>query len=327
MRVDLRLTRNVLRSVRTGGALPIAGAVSILGAALILGAGTSADRDLGTEAESAPETAAVRPSLPVEVNDRVAHWMERFQTADRATFERYLERRGLYEQMIRGKLRARGMPEELIYLAMIESGFAPDAVSPVAATGLWQFMAGTARAEGLRIDTWVDERRDPVMATDAALDYLEGLHDRFGSWTLAAAAYNAGPTRVARVLRRRDVHQRSDERVYWDVIDALPRETREYVPKLLAARVLAEEPEVYGFEVAPAPAYAFERVMVPGGTWLTSVARSLALPPSVIRELNPQFLRGRTPPGSAYPVRVPVGAPPVVVAYLNSPQGVGPAAD
>ncbi len=321
MRVDVRLTRNVLRRGRTGVA-----ALGV-GAALTLGAAYAPDGRDEPEADASLEVGTGHPSLPAPFNERVAHWRERFQTVERATFERYLERRGLYERMIREKLRARGMPEELIYLAMIESGFAPDAVSPVAATGLWQFMAETARAEGLRIDTWVDERRDPILATDAALDYLQGLHDRFGSWTLAAAAYNAGPTRVARILRRQDLDDRSDEGVYWDVIDALPRETRDYVPKLLAARMLAESPETYGFEVSRAPAYAFEPVMVPGGTWLTTVARSLGVSPRVMRELNPQLLRGRTPPGSAYPVRVPVGGTPLVLAYLNDTESVDPAAD
>ena len=318
MRIDLVLKRGILPAGLAGAA--------VVGIAAVMTVGSvptpEPDAMPATPLESTPT-----PSLPFEVNDRVEYWIERYQAEERVTFELYLERRGLYESMIRGKLRARGMPEELIYLAMIESGFAPDAVSPVAATGVWQFMARTARAEGLRVDTWVDERRDPVLATDAALDYLERLHDRFGSWTLAAAAYNAGPTRVARVLRRNKAQDRSDERVYWDVIEALPRETRAYVPKLLAARILAESPQRFGFHVETTAAYTYDLVMVPGGTWLTQVARSLDVPSSTVRELNPHFLRGRTPPGTAYPVRVPVGGSRLVVAYLNMPAGREPTAD
>ena len=140
--------------------------------------------------------------LPIEVNERVEHWMMRFSTWDRPEFEETLSRAGLYSDMIRGKLRARGMPEELVYLAMIESGFLTHARSTVSATGMWQFMGPTARAYGLRIDTYVDERRDPVKATDAALDYLSDLYQQYGSWYLAAAAYNAGPTRVSLALVR-----------------------------------------------------------------------------------------------------------------------------
>ena len=315
MRIGHGLTRTGLRAGLLGTA------VASAGVAIAFAFATGGAEPPSSTVRPPTESVARVATLPIEVNDRIAHWIERYQTVERITFERYLERRGLYEAMIRGKLRARRMPEELIYLAMIESGFAPDAVSPVAATGVWQFMAATARAEGLRVDTWVDERRDPERATDAALDYLERLHERFGSWTLAAAAYNAGPTRVARVLRRRGAQDRSDEGVYWDVIESLPGETRAYVPKVLAARILAENPAEFGFDVRSAPAYAYELVMVPAGTWLTQVARSLDVPSSVVRELNPQFLRGRTPPGSAYPVRVPVGGTPQVMAYLNAPAG------
>ena len=173
MRIGHGLTRKALR-VGLLATVPVATA-----ALLFFGGADAPEADVRPTIQVSPPV----PSLPIEVNDRVERWIERYQTVERVTFERYLERRGLYESMIRGKLRARGMPEELIYLAMIESGFAPDAVSPVAATGVWQFMANTARAEGLRVDTWVDERRDPVRATDAALEYLERLHERFGSWT------------------------------------------------------------------------------------------------------------------------------------------------
>ena len=150
---------------------------------------------MGAEREAEP-VAAVVPAvtlealgtrLPLHENARVERWMERFQTTQRAEFETLLKRRSAYDELVRGKLRQRGMPEQLLYLAMMESGFEPLAVSKVYAVGLWQFMSPTALQYGLRVDEWVDERRDPVRATDAALDYLHWLHGRFGSWYLAAA--------------------------------------------------------------------------------------------------------------------------------------------
>lgn len=256
--------------------------------------------------------------LPVEVNDRVNYWMERFSTDQRRTFEIYMSRKGLYEDLILERLRARGMPEELVYLAMIESGFEPRAASQVAAVGLWQFMGPTARQYGLRVDDWVDERRDPIRATDAALTYLQWLHERYDSWYLAAAAYNAGHGRVDRALRRGAPRgDGGDVDLYWEIIDHLPRETRDHVPKMLAAAVLARDPGARGFEIRPDLAYTFDEVWVPGGTSLRSVARGLDVETELIRDLNPHLVRGATPPGGSYALRVPVGGTSRVVASIG----------
>ena len=260
---------------------------------------------------------ALGTQLPLHVNARVERWMERFQTTEKAAFETMLKQRSVYDELVRGKLRGRGMPEELLYLAMIESGLKPRAVSRVFAVGLWQFMSPTALQYGLRMDEWVDERRDPVRATDAALDYLQWLHGRFGSWYLAAAAYNAGPGRVERVLRRHAQGRTGDEDVYWEVLDHLPRETREYVPRLVAATILSEDAEAYGFVVDFADPYRFDRAFVPGGTTLARVAAGLGVNERLLRDLNPHLVRGITPPGEMYGVRVPVGDSRRVVALLN----------
>jgi len=280
---------------------------------------------MSPDGESADFVAVVPPApiealgarLPLHVNARVERWMERFQTTERAAFEKLLKRRSVYDELVRGKLRARGMPEELLYLAMMESGLEPHAVSRVYAVGLWQFMSPTALQYGLRVDEWVDERRDPVRATDAALDYLQWLHGRFGSWYLAAAAYNAGPGRVERVLRRHAEGRTGDENVYWEVLDHLPRETREYVPRLVAATILGESAHAYGFVVDFADPYRFDRAFVPGGTTLARVAAGLGVDERLLRDLNPHLMRGVTPPGEMYGVRVPVGDSPQVVAMLN----------
>lgn len=261
------------------------------------------------------QTLAV--SLPLHENPRVDRWVERFRTDQRAAFERLLERQGAYDAMIRGKLRDRGMPEELLYLAMMESGLLPRAESSASAVGLWQFMTPTAQQYGLRVDEWVDERRDPVRATNAALDYLSYLHDRYGSWYLAAAAYNAGPGTVDRVLARHADGRTGDEDLYWEVLDHLPRETRDYVPRLVAAALLAEDVHGEGFEVQSEQPYRYDRAFVPGGTSLATVARRLDVAPRLLRNLNPHLIQGVTPPDETYPIRVPVGLSPDVVATVG----------
>ena len=204
---------------------------------------------------------------------------------------------------------------------MVESGLRPRVMSPDSALGIWQLREATAREFGLRVDEWVDERRDPVRATNAALDYLQHLHDRFGSWPLAAAAYNAGPTRVARLLRRHGPE--ADARIYWEVVQHLPRETREYVPRILAARTLAQRAPELGLQVDYHAPYAFDRVLVPAGTSLWRVSQRIGVEYAVLRDLNPHFLKGVTPPGSAYPVRVPAGRGSEVVATLTSARRPG----
>jgi membrane-bound lytic murein transglycosylase D len=268
------------------------------------------------EVSLTPLVAELAPnlSLPVSMNERVDRWMERYLTDQRPAFERYLAREGLYSEMIQEALHARGMPEELIYLAAIESGFSPSATSRVMATGMWQFMGPTAQAFGLRIDEYVDERRDPYRATEAALDYLQELHGQFGSWYLAAAAYNAGPGRVARALRAHAGDQAGEEELYWEIIDHLPRETRAYVPKMLALVVLGQAAEDYGFEVEKASPVQYDRVWVPGGTSLRWVARSVESQAADIRDLNPHLIRGVTPPDGLFPVRIPPGTSAMLVA-------------
>lgn len=289
--------------------------------------GVLAPADSPDDPVAAPSLGLDPPvTLPVEINARVARWMRRFQTDQRASFERFLARETIYSELIRSKLRERGMPEELRYLAMIESGFVPRATSPVSAVGMWQFMGPTAREFGLRVDGWVDERRDPVKATDAALDYLAWLHDRYDSWYLAAAAYNGGFGRVDRALRRyaegptADDAAKGHEDLYWEIIDHLPRETREYVPRVLAATMLASQAEAYGFTVERELPYRFDRVWVPGGTSLGGVAAAIGVSVDLMRDLNPHLVRGVTPPGKAFALRVPVGTTGEVVASLGGPR-------
>lgn len=269
----------------------------------------------------------VGSELPLHRNPRVDKWLDRFRTTHRPEFARVLAKSGMYDELIRGKLRARGMPEELLYLAMMESGLSPWAVSRVSAVGMWQFMSLTALEYGLRVDDYVDERRDPVRATEAALDYLEWLHGQFGSWYLAAAAYNAGQNRVQGVLLEHAGGRTGEEDLYWEVLDHLPEETREYVPRLVAATILAQDAERYGFAEPVVKPYRFDRVFVPGGTHLSRVADAVGVSPRVLRELNPHLTRQLTPPGEMYGVRVPVGGSPLVVAALAAGGAKGRATD
>jgi membrane-bound lytic murein transglycosylase D len=300
--------------------LPIV-AISVFGVAFL--------RVSATDEAAAPvvEMAEVDALAGIHVNDRVLKWMRRYISTDRRTFEVYLSRQGAFSELILQKLEARGMPKNLLYLAMIESGFSTRATSPVGAGGVWQFMSPTAKQYGLRVDRWVDERRDPVKATDAALDYLQFLEQRYGSWYLAAAAYNAGYGRVDRVVKRYAGGKKGDEDIYWEIIDHLPRETRDYVPKMLAAFALAEEAERYGFKVERQEAYEFESVWVPGGTSLASIASNVGIQTALLHELNPHLVRSATPPGSGYALRVPVGKTHEVMAALGSPGSGGRAAN
>ena len=184
-------------------------------------------------------------------HSRVDSWVRRFTSDLKRGLTVYLERMDKYEPMIKQKLAQRDMPQDLIYLAMIESGFNPKARSPAAASGLWQFIGETGRRYGLTVNRRVDERNDPAKATDAALSYLSDLHDRFGSWYLAAAAYNTGEGRVGRIMRQVTGSERGTDADYYRIANRLPRETREYVPKLIAAARIAKEPDKYGF-VEPA---------------------------------------------------------------------------
>jgi len=213
--------------------------------------------------------------------------------------------------MIRAALRAGGIPEDMYYLALVESGFDPNAYSRAAAVGMWQFMTSTARDMGMRVDWWIDERRDPVKSTNAAVRFLRELKEQFGSLYLAAAAYNGGPGRISRGLHRYadDLEGTAGEDLFFALAETgyLRNETREYVPQLIAAALIAKEPDRYGMQLTPEPAFEYDSVKVGPGTTVAAIAKAASTQVSVIRELNPQILRGMTPPRDSLRVRVPVG--------------------
>jgi membrane-bound lytic murein transglycosylase D len=195
----------------------------------------------------APVKTARVEGLPNIANASVDAWVTRFTTSQRSSYATYLRRMTKYDDMISAKLARKNMPQGLIYLAMIESGFNPTAKSPVKARGLWQFMSPTARQYGLKVRGRVDERVNPARATDAALDYLSDLYDTFGSWYLAAAAYNTGQGRVARIMKQETGSTKGTDADFYRIAHRLPKETRDYVPKLVAAARIGADPQRYGF--------------------------------------------------------------------------------
>ena len=294
-------------------AFPVALLVgSMAGAGLTAGGGKSPvipGESQGFIREAAA-ASPVRWDIPIARNESVEHFVGVLTGAQADEMARYLKRSGRYEGMIRAKLRARGMPEDLVYLTMVESGFNPTARSRVNAVGLWQFMSGTARGYGLRVDGYVDERRDPEKSTDAALRYLRDLHAQFGSWYLAAAAYNGGDGRVSRVMKSELGRVKGrGEGDFWKIRHRLPRETRNYVPLILASALVGKEPAKYGLgNVERWLPLATDTVAVPAGTDLELVARAVGVEETDLARLNPHLLKRMTPPGKdAYPVRIPDG--------------------
>ena len=242
--------------------------------------------------------------IPITLNERVEYFIQYFTTTKRKVFERWLELAGRYRPMIQEILREYGLPEDLVYLAMIESGFNPFAYSRAGACGIWQFIRSTARKYGLKIDYWVDERRDPEKATRAAAKYLLELYNEFDCWHLASASYNAGEAKLRTAIKRYGTKD------FWKLCRYryLKKETKNYVPKMIAAMIIAKNPEKFGFFVEPLPPLYYETIDVPGGTDLRAVALATGVDYDLIRLLNAELRRGKTPPYAVtYPVKVPFG--------------------
>jgi membrane-bound lytic murein transglycosylase D len=268
--------------------------------------------------EHITEQQGVSWDLHVSEHDRVDFFVEFLMGRNYDRTRTWLERIGKYGPMIQNELRERGMPEDLLFLAMIESGLNPTAYSKAHASGMWQFISETGQRYGLEVSRYVDERRDPVKSTAAGLTYLQEMYDRFDSWYLASAGYNTGENRVGRLMRERTGSERGTDEGYWDIWDRLPRETRDYVPLMIAMGHIAKEPAKYGFHnLQYEEPLTFEDVQVPGGTQLADVALAAGVDVDVIEDLNPHFLRGQTPPDRRMAVRVPVGQQQRVAAALN----------
>ena len=241
--------------------------------------------------------------IPVVLNARVMHYMNYFQNRGRKSFSIWLARSGKFIPNMKLILQQRGMPTDLVYLAMIESGFNVKARSHASAVGPWQFIKPTAKRYGLRVDSWVDERMDPKKSTEAAANYLGDLYAMFQNWELAAAGYNCGEDRVQNAIDKYQIYD------FWQISEfTLPRETKNYVPKLMAALIIAKDPAKYGFVgISYHEPVPYETVRVAPQKKLSDIARVIGVSPTKLKELNPALIHDATPPGNPYPIHVPVG--------------------
>jgi len=251
------------------------------------------------------------PDIPVRWDEHVVRYLEFFRDdpRGRAAFANLYRHSGRWREMIRRTLRRKSLPEDLVWISMVESGFEPTARSAVGASGLWQFMPETGRIYGLAVDRWLDQRLSPVMATEAAADFLGDLHRRFGSWELALAGYNMGYAGLASVVRRYNTND------FWSLArteGTLPWETTLYVPRIIASAVVAHNLAAFGLgDVVVDPPTETDEVNVPPGTPLALVAQAAGCAPKDVESLNPELRASRTPPAAdgdvAYSVKVPQG--------------------
>ncbi len=243
--------------------------------------------------------------IPIVINERVEQFIQCFQTTKRDKFVTWLARSGRYIPVMRKLLKEHGLPEDLVYMAFIESGFDPYAYSRSKAVGPWQFIYLTGKRYGLKVNWWVDERRDPEKSTVAAAKYLKDLYETFACWYLAAAGYNAGEYTIAKAMKR----YRTED--FWALTKAryLKRETKDYVPLMIAAALVAKDPEKYGFtDVEYQKPLRYEKVKVPELTGLTVVAKACEASLEEIKNLNPELRRGVTPPNeNEYEIKIPSG--------------------
>ncbi len=255
--------------------------------------------------------------IPVEINPLVEKWISYFQGRGRPHMERYLARSTRYEKLMKKVLRDNGLPEDLFYIALIESGFTSHATSHASAVGYWQFIRGTGKRYGLEINRMVDERRDPVLATQAAAEYFKGLYSLFGSWYLAMASYNVGENRVKREVMK------NSTRDFWELVrkKRLPKETMNYVPKFIAAKLIAKSPDRYGFDgIDYMPPIEFETITVKESLNLRVMAEKLNVPYEDFKAFNPKF-KGEIAPAKngVLDIRLPVGlTEPGLVAAASS---------
>jgi len=250
-------------------------------------------------ADELAEAAEADSAFPIIANERIDFWMRYFTGPGRERFERALYRMELYRPLIEDVMDELDLPRELICVGLIESGFTLTARSRAAAVGPWQFVSGTARLYGLRVDWWYDERRDIVASSYAAGNYLKDLYGIWESWPLALAAYNCGEYRVARAIARQKTEN------FWQL--QLPKQTERYVPKFLATLYIVREPEKYGFSIPEVEPVRFDEITVADATDVKLIAKCAETTVDVVQELNPSLLRWSTPPKMEVMVKVPAG--------------------
>ncbi len=263
-------------------------------------------------------------AIPVEVNQYVEREIKSFQGPERKFFLESYQRSGLYRDMIVEELKAAGLPEQISWLPLVESGFKSRALSRARALGLWQFISSTGYRYGLQRDWWIDERMDPHKATLGAIGYLTDLHNLFGDWYLALAGYNCGEGNVLKAIRRQSEGYFDQ---FWDLYTRLPRETRRYVPRLLAVLKILEDPAAYGFNDLPEPfpPLQWDEVEIERSAELTALDKAMSLESGTLAILNPE-LRRKATPGEPYELKIPAGETATLLASLDTlPEWEAPA--
>jgi len=280
------------------------------------------EKDLNKAVEQPKERRRLQFSREVINNPKVRHFVKHYSTTAKNQFQTLLARSGKFMPMISKVLIEEGLPEELGYLAIVESELIVSATSHMGAVGLWQFVPATARQYGLRIDQWVDERRDPIKSTRAAAAYLKELHSYYGRWYLVTAAYNAGPGIINKAL------QSTGASDFWGIKgkNQLREETRNFVPKFIATALIATDPKKYGFDYIPyQEPLEFDEVEAEGLLRIDALAEMAESDALTIKDLNPALLRNLTPPGEkGYSVRVPVGKSAVFAKANDDLKGKSP---
>ncbi len=253
-------------------------------------------------------------NVPIVLDSSVQSHIRYFNTSIHNRFEQWLLRLSRYRPLVENIFAEFHLPSDLVFLSLVESGFNPYAYSRAKATGPWQFMKGTAKVYGLRVDSYVDERRDPIKSTVAAARYLRDLYDLFGTWPLAMAAYNAGEGKVMRALQKAQAESFSDI----SKTRLIRRETKEYVPRFMAATIIAKNPDRYGFTQETSEPHQFEEVVVNRPLHFHAIANTTGIPYEELRLLNPELRRDATPPGGElYHLKVPVGTKSKVEQLLE----------
>jgi membrane-bound lytic murein transglycosylase D len=253
-------------------------------------------------------------NIPVVIDQSVQSHIRFFNTSIRDRFEQWLARFNRYRPLVETIFAEFNLPSDLVHLSLVESGFNPYAYSRAKATGPWQFMKGTGKLYGLRIDHYVDERRDPVKSTVAAARYLRDLYDIFGTWPLAMAAYNAGEGKVLRALHKAQAESFSEI----SRTKLIRSETKQYVPRIMAATIIARNPDQYGFARNPVPPHEFEEVIVTRSLHFRAISNATGIAYNDLRLLNPELRRDATPPDEvAYHLKVPVGMSSKVLDLLE----------
>src|SRR6202007_1340057 len=258
--------------------------------------------DPNVKAKAQAEIKSTHSDLPLMMTDQVAGYISYFSNRGRGTFEHAFARSGRYHDMMVKILKEEGVPQELIYLAQAESGFHPLAVSRAGARGMWQFMGSRAKGYGLQRDWWVDDRQDPEKSTHAAARHLKDLYQQFGDWYLAMAAYNSGPGTVQSAVKRTGYAD------FWELYrrNVLPKETRNYVPIIVAVTIMAKNPTQYGLEhLEKAQPVPFDIVRIDYPVDLRLVAECVDVSAADLQDLNPSLLRLTTPKDKEFDLSLP----------------------